>query len=147
MKHLYIVVLLSAALLAGLPAAAQNAFAGSTLRVSATPDSSDDVLIPISKYIAAGNSEALSAWFADNLEIAVLSRVSDASRTQARQIVKAFFDNYTPRSFDINHTAGRANMKYALGTLKAGGETFTVTIFLSCKNDSYKIQHLKIERF
>ncbi|MBQ1655614.1 MAG: DUF4783 domain-containing protein, partial [Bacteroidales bacterium] len=41
---------------------------------------------------------------------------------------------------------GRANMKYALGTLKAGGETFNVTIFLSCKEDRYRIQQLKIER-
>ena len=61
--------------------------------------------------------------------------------------MKTFFDTYTPRSFDINHTAGRANMKYALGTLKAGGETFNVTIFMSCKDDSYKIKQLKIERF
>ena len=104
------------------------------------------MFVPISKYIAAGNAEALSAWFADNLEIAVLAKESDASRAQARQIVKTFFDNFTPRSFNITHTAGRANMKYALGTLKAGGETFNVTIFLSCKEDRYRIQQLKIER-
>ena len=114
---------------------------------STTTDKGDDVFVPISKYIAAGNSEALSAWFADNLEIAVLAKESDASRAQARQIVKTFFDSYTPRSFDINHTAGRANMKYALGTLKAGGESFNVTIFLSCKDNSYKIKQLKIERY
>ena len=109
-------------------------------------DGSDDVFIPISKYIASGNVEALSAWFADNLEIAVLARESDASRAQARQIVKTFFDNHTPRSFIISHTTGRANMKYALGTLMAGGEAFSVTIFMSCKNGTYLIQQLKIER-
>ena len=109
-------------------------------------DGSDDVFIPISKYLASGNVEALSAWFADNLEIAVLARESDASRAQARQIVKSFFDNHTPRSFNITHTTGRANMKYALGTLMAGGEAFSVTIFMSCKNGTYKIQQLKIER-
>jgi hypothetical protein len=112
----------------------------------ASPESGDDVFVPISKYIAAGNAEALSAWFADNLEIAILAKESDASRAQARQVVKTFFDTYTPRSFNINHTAGRANMKYALGTLKAGGETFNVTIFLSCKDDTYRIKQLKIER-
>ena len=94
----------------------------------------------------AVNADALSAWFGDNLEIAVLAKESDASRAQARQIVKTFFDNHTPRSFNITHTAGRANMKYALGTLIAGGEAFSVTIFMSCKNDTYKIQQLKIER-
>ncbi len=139
------ILALSIILLAGPVAMAQNYIKSSV--PAAAPENGDDVFIPISKYIASGNAEALSAWFADNLEIAVLARVSDASRAQARQIVKTFFDTYKPRSFVINHTAGRANMKYALGTLKAGGETFNVTIFLSCKDDTYRIKQLKVERF
>ena len=105
-----------------------------------------DVFIPISKYMAQGNADSLSAWFDDNLEIAVVAQGSNASKAQAKQIVKTFFENYTPRSFEVNHTAGRDNMKYALGTLKAGGENFSVTIFVSSKGQSYKIQQLKIER-
>ncbi len=141
------IVLLTLAL-AGPVALAQNFILQKTSQPAPAPaaEGGDDVFVPISKYIAAGNAEALSAWFADNLEIAVLAKESDASRAQARQIVKTFFDNFTPRSFNITHTAGRANMKYALGTLKAGGETFNVTIFLSCKEDRYRIQQLKIER-
>lgn len=141
------IVLLTLAL-AGPVALAQNFILQKTSQPAPAPaaEGGDDVFVPISKYIAAGNAEALSAWFADNLEIAVLAKESDASRAQARQIVKTFFDNFTPRSFNITHTAGRANMKYALGTLKAGGETFNVTIFLSCKENSYRIQQLKIER-
>ena len=141
------IVLLTLAL-AGPVALAQNFILQKTSQPTPAPaaEGGDDVFVPISKYIAAGNAEALSAWFADNLEIAVLAKESDASRAQARQIVKTFFDNFTPRSFNITHTAGLANMKYALGTLKAGGETFNVTIFLSCKEDRYRIQQLKIER-
>lgn len=141
-------IVLLALALAGPVALAQNFILQKTSQPAPAPaaEGGDDVFVPISKYIAAGNAEALSAWFADNLEIAVLARESDASRAQARQIVKTFFDNFTPRSFNITHTAGRANMKYALGTLKAGGETFNVTIFLSCKENSYRIQQLKIER-
>ena len=105
-----------------------------------------DVFIPLGKYMAQGNADKLSAWFDDNLEIAVVSQASSASKAQAKQIVKTFFENYTPRSFEVNHTAGRDNMKYALGTLKAGGENFSVTIFVSSKGQSYKIQQLKIER-
>lgn len=143
MKLIHLLVI--SLLLAGPVASAQNFMIKKAVQ-STTQDSGDNVFVPIGKYIASGNAEALSAWFADNLEIAVLAREIDASRAQARQIVKTFFDTYTPRSFDINHTAGRANMKYALGTLKAGGEVFNVTIFLSCKDNSYKIKQLKIER-
>ena len=105
-----------------------------------------DVFIPIRKYMAQGNADNLSAWFDDYLEIAVITRSSNASKAQARQIVKNFFESHTPRSFEVNHAAGRENMKYMLGTLNAGGESFTVTIFVSNKGSSYKIQQLKIEQ-
>ncbi len=105
-----------------------------------------DVFNPIAKYIAKGDAERLSAWFSDNLEVTIFSDSNDSSRNQARQIIKSFFNSYTPRSFEITHKAGRSNMKYALGNLNAGGEMFLVTIFVSYDDSSYKIQHLKIER-
>ena len=106
----------------------------------------NDVFVPIGKYLEQGDSEALSAWFADNLEIGVLGKETSSSRSQARQIVKAFFEAHTPRSFSVTHTAGRAGLKYATGNLNAGGEVFAVTIFVSCKEEGTKIQQLKIER-
>lgn len=112
---------------------------------SAQTDGSE-VFVPISKYITQGNADNLSAWFADNLEIGVASSLSSSSKSQAKQIVKSFFETHTPRSFEITHVAGRSNMKYALGTLNAGGENYNVTIFVSCKNEDYKIQQLKIEK-
>ena len=109
-------------------------------------DKGYDVFNPISKYIAQGDADRLSAWFSDNLEVTIFATSNDSSRNQARQIMKSFFKSYTPRSFEIRHKAGRSNMKYALGTLNAGGEMFMVTIFVNFKDDSYKIQQLKIER-
>lgn len=109
-------------------------------------DSGYDVFNPISKYFGRGDAEKLSAWFSDNLEITVFSDSNDSSRNQAKQILKSFFNSYTPRSFEITHKAGRSNMKYALGTLNAGGEVFLVTIFVNYKDSGYKIQHIKIEQ-
>ena len=109
-------------------------------------DKSYDVFNPISKYLANGDADKLSAWFSDNLEVTIFSDSNDSSRNQARQVMKSFFKSYAPRSFEISHKAGRSNMKYALGTLNAGGEMFLVTIFVNYKDDSYKIQQLKIER-
>ena len=109
-------------------------------------DKGYDVFVPISKYLERGDADRLSAWFADNLEVTIFATSNDASRNQARQIMKAFFRSYTPRSFEISHKAGRPNMMYALGTLSAGGEMFLVTIFVNFKDGSYRIQQLKIER-
>ncbi|MBO5582606.1 MAG: DUF4783 domain-containing protein [Bacteroidales bacterium] len=110
-------------------------------------DKGYDVFVPIGKYIAQGDAGSLSAWFADNLEVSIISTTRNCSKTQARQIVKTFFEAYTPRSFDISHKASRSNMKYALGQLSAGGEVFLVTIFVSAKADgTFQIQQLKIDR-
>ena len=105
-----------------------------------------DVFVPIAKYLGNGDAERLSAWFDDNLEITIMSTTNDSSKNQAKQILKSFFESYSPREFNISHTAGRANMKYALGRLNAGGENFEVTIFVSFKKELYRIQQLKIQR-
>lgn len=131
MKYILKIVVLGLLVLACVQARAQ--------------DSGYDVFNPISKYLRMGDAEKLSAWFSDNLEITIFSDSNDSSRNQARQILKSFFNSYTPRSFEITHKTGRSNMKYALGTLTAGGEVFVVTIFVNYKDNCYKIQHLKIE--
>ncbi|MBQ9548371.1 MAG: DUF4783 domain-containing protein [Bacteroidales bacterium] len=105
-----------------------------------------DVFVPIAKYLSQGDADAVSAWFSDNLDISVIAQGGNASRSQARQILKGFFESYTPRSFQVTYTAGRANMKYALGELNAGGETFLVTLFVSSKGRTFSIQQMKIER-
>lgn len=132
MRHFIVLFTTAAAMCCGIDSYAQ--------------DEGYDVFIPIAKYIRQGDAEKLAAWFDDNLEISVISNTSDSSKNQARQILKAFFDSYTPRGFEITHTAGRSNMKYAVGRLNAGGETFEVTIFVSYKQVTYKIQQLKILR-
>lgn len=109
-------------------------------------DAGYDVFNPIAKYLGLGDADRLSAWFSDNLEVTIFSSSNDSSRNQARQIMKSFFRSYTPRSFEITHRAGRPNMKYALGTLNAGGEMFMVTIFVNYNEADYRIQQLKIER-
>ncbi len=105
-----------------------------------------DVFVPISKYLAQGNADALSAWFSDNLDVTILSKGGNSSKVQAKQIVNGFFSSHTPRSFEVTYTAGRANMKYALGNLSAGGETYLVTIFVYCTEEKNEIQQFKIER-
>ncbi len=105
-----------------------------------------DVFIPIAKYLSQGDVERLSAWFSDNLEVTILSDTNSSSKSQAKQILNSFFQVYTPRSFQISHTACKYNMKYALGTMNAGGEVFLVTLFVRMKDSGFLIQQLKIER-
>ncbi|MCQ2169952.1 MAG: DUF4783 domain-containing protein [Bacteroidales bacterium] len=108
--------------------------------------STDDVFIPLSKYISQGNTEALSAWFDDNLEVNIMSHGGMSSKAQAKQIIKSFFRTHMPESFQVNHTAGRSNMKYILADLKAGGESYHVILFLNSQSGTYRIQQIKIDK-
>lgn len=114
---------------------------------SSVQDSSYDIFIPIGKYLSSGDVESLSAWFSPALELSILGNPNDCSKNQARQILKAFFKSYQPRSFTITHQAGRENMKYALGNLNASGEHFIVTVFVFyTEGNGFLIQQLKIDR-
>lgn len=105
-----------------------------------------DVFVPISKYIQNGDSERLSAWFAPNLEIDVLGVSNVCSRQQAKQILKEFFNEYSPKTFSIDYKSGKAPMKYAIGNLNAGGTKFRVTLFVRIQQTGNFIQQLRIEK-
>ena len=105
-----------------------------------------DVFVPIGKYLQMGDSDKLSAWFANNLELDILGSVSACSKVQATQIMKDFFVNYTPKSFSIIHKSGKAPLTYAIGSLSAGGEKFRITLFVMTQEKGNQIQQLRIER-
>jgi hypothetical protein len=133
-------------LLLCLKANAQAQFMTST-STRTQPQGEFSVFTSITKYLAAGDEVALSSWFADNLDVTVLSTSRNCSKKQAREILRNFFASNTPRSFQVSHRASEANKKYLIGLLNAGGELFQVTIYAtSSGQETYKIQQLNISR-
>lgn len=105
-----------------------------------------DVFVPIGKYLRLGDHESLSVWFANSLELNILGKINNCSKVQATQIIKDFFTTHKPTGFTIIHKSGKAPMKYAIGRLNAGGESFRVTLFVKIQPDGNQIQQLMIER-
>ncbi len=130
-----------ALLLAAAPVPAQN-----LLPAGLNTGTSQDLFTPICKYFQAGDYNSLSAWFAESLELDLLGQESNCSRNQARRIMKDFFADYAPKSFGIIHKSGKTPMRYAIGVLQAGGETFQVTLYVRLGDGKSEIQQLKIER-
>lgn len=122
-------------------AAAQSAAPVANMKVQGP-----DELSSIARYLGNGDVDKLSAWFSASIEIVVLGESNICSRSQAKQILKAFYESYTPNSFEVTHKAAHGNVKYAVGSLKAGGTLFTVTLFLCLKETCYDIHQLKIEK-
>jgi hypothetical protein len=105
-----------------------------------------DVFVPIAKYIQNGDAERLSVWFAPSLELDILGSTNVCSRQQAKQIVKEFFSEYSPKSFVISYRSGKAPMLYAIGNLSAGGNKFRVTLFVKTQSDGNFIQQMRVEK-
>ncbi len=146
MNKLRHTVSVAVALLLCLGAAAQSQFV-STSSARTQPQGEFSVFSSITKYLAAGDEAALSSWFADNLDVTVLSTSRSCSKKQAREILRSFFASNTPRSFQVTHRASEANKKYLIGLLNAGGELFQVTIYAtSTGQETYRIQQLSISR-
>lgn len=114
--------------------------------IPSTAQQEQDVFVPISKYIQNGDAERLSAWFAPNLEVDLLGSSNVCSKQQAKQILKEFFNENSPKSFEIAYKSGKAPMKYAIGNLSAGGCKFRVTIFVKTQQNGNFIQQIRIER-
>lgn len=147
MKKTLHIILAALLLFAGYNAGAQNNVTPVSTTMKSSPQGEFSVFNSITKYLAIGDVNSLSSWFADNLDVTVLSRSRSCSKAQARQILRNFFDTYTPRSFEPTHRASEANKKYLIGILNAGGENFQVTIYaISSGGDTYKIQQLGISR-
>ena len=146
MNHFLHTVCAAIALLLCLEAGAQSQFMTST-STRTQPQGEFSVFSSITKYLAAGDEAALSSWFADNLDVTVLSTSRNCSKKQAREILRSFFASNTPRSFQVSHRASEANKKYLIGLLNAGGELFQVTIYAtSTGQETYRIQQLSISR-
>lgn len=141
-------ILLSAVLLCFCVAAqAQSHFISNTKTLQQTPEDGFSVFSSITKYLAAGDAASLSSWFADNLDVTIISSSRNCSKKQAREILRSFFQANTPRSFRVTHKASESNKKYMIGLLNAGGELFQVTIYAtSSAGEPYKIQQLNISR-
>ena len=122
-----------------------RAMSQNVVKASVEKDESS-VFVPIAKYLQRGDAECLAAWFADNLQVNVMGTVSNCSRSQARQIIRNFFTNYTPRNFDIVYKSGTYPMEYAVGNLDSGGNIFTVTILVKTNDAGNYIEQLKIEK-
>ena len=112
-----------------------------------TASDGNDLFKPIARYLGSGDTAHLSAWLAPTLDISVVSSLNITSRAHAIRVLDDFFASHTPAGLQITHTASQPNLKYAVGTLSAGGEKFSVTLFaVYTEKEGFKIQQIKIDR-
>lgn len=101
----------------------------------------------VATAIRSGNSKELAKYFDSNIEITILDRESNYSKTQAEMVLKDFFSKNAVQSFDLIHrgTSGEGSA-YGIGKLKSTNQTFRVYFFVKQKGSQSLIQEMRFEK-
>jgi hypothetical protein len=107
-----------------------------------------DIKTEVEGFIKAGNAKELAKYFTDNIDLAIDTEDFDdiASKSQAEQILKKFFDKCTVKSFSIKHSGkSQLGIEYHIGELETSCGKQRVTINLKKVGDENMIHQLRIE--
>jgi len=99
----------------------------------------------INKALKTGNTEILMQNMNSTVELVILEKENVYSKVQAEQILKQFFSNHEPVSFEILHNGGNESSQYYIGTLKTKRETYRVYYLLKTKDKLTLLYQLRIE--
>lgn len=92
----------------------------------------DANLSAITSAISSGNADALGQHFSNSVEISVLGNADFYSKTEGIQVVKKFFSQYRPQSFQQRHKGSSpGNSQYCIGNMATSKGSFRVSIYLS----------------
>ena len=96
--------------------------------------------------IGQGDATAMSAWFHQSLEMAILEEEYETSKNQATRILESFFKKHEPTGFSISFEGAKKQSKYAIGTLTTANGSFRINMFFINKEDKRLIYYLSIEK-
>ena len=92
-----------------------------------------------------GNSEILSKYFNQSIEMVVLDNDDIYSKGQARQIISRFFRSNKPKEFTVLHQGGKDDSSYLIGKLLTDKKTYRVYLFVKGISSNRYIHQLRIE--
>lgn len=93
--------------------------------------------------LEVGNANELSKFLNDKVDLNIDGEEGTYSHSQAEGVLKNYFKENPPNSFQINHEGASENgLIYAIGEYKSGVNSFRVWIRLKNVNDQYKIHEM-----
>lgn len=95
---------------------------------------------------ATGNASAISAYFNNTVELSINGKEDIYSSTQAEIILKDFFKNHIPTSFETIHKGGQGASVYAIGSLITKSGKYRVTLLIKTTDNKTYIHQLRIEK-
>lgn len=106
----------------------------------------DDAVSLMKKAFSASDYSSLSGLFSDSVDLTVRDTEGIFSKTQAKGVLKSFFEKNQPKSFAIKHQ-GSSNdgTVYAIGLYVSNNGSYRVYALFKEMAGSAKIVQLQIE--
>lgn len=100
-----------------------------------------DVFTNVKNAIKAADSDLLSKYFNQNLDVTIEGNLNSFSKTQAAFAVSEFFKSHPPADFTIVHKGSSAGgLQFAIGKYTSGQDVYTVLVRVK-ESASSKLVH------
>ncbi|MCF6361516.1 MAG: DUF4783 domain-containing protein [Cyclobacteriaceae bacterium] len=97
----------------------------------------------VKRVLEVGNANELSKFLNDKVDLNINGKEGSYSHSQAEGVLKNYFKENPPKSFQINHEGSSENgLIYAIGEYVTIDSNFRVWIRLKKVNDQFKIHEM-----
>jgi len=102
----------------------------------------------ITNALNTGDADALSKFFADNVEISIQEKEQVYAKAKAIDVVRTFFHTNKPKSFSQVHkgTSRENSDQYCIGNLTAANGTYRVYLYLKVNGSNLSIQEMRFDK-
>jgi hypothetical protein len=101
----------------------------------------------IASALGSGNTDALSRYFDESVEVSVLKKEDTYSKAQATETVREFFTKNKPVKFtQLHQGTSKADSHYSIGDLQTTNGNYRVYLYMKVQNDNYVIQEMRFDK-
>jgi hypothetical protein len=113
---------------------------------SAISQNQEDLPRELITAFKQGNSNSLSNFFGDRIQLTIQDKEAIYSKSQATQIMAKFFKEFPPTEFTKKHVGGKPDARYVIGSLTTTNGSFRVNLYLKSDTGKFVVHQLRIEK-
>lgn len=105
-----------------------------------------DIIAEVEKALTAGNSQLISSYFSDHVNLSLPGADGVYSKEQAGVILKEFFKRHKPTQFKITHKGKSGEgASYFVGALTCGSKKFSLYVLMHNAANKSTIKQFQVE--
>lgn len=106
----------------------------------------DGSINEIGQALLKGDTKALSGMFMETIELEIDNHKGKFSRNQAQMILRDWFSNNEPLSYELRQDGKTGNSLFLIGFLNCSTENFRVYIMFDAQSKQTAIHYLSLTK-